>query len=127
MADNPVISVTVYNGTASSTNQQVRSGRQLVIITPLPPGYRPPYVTAQAQSTTSHSIMNPSLIVGPTTQASIGVQSQGQKQCVDSKLDEVLLKATCKGKQKEFKTFTLRNVDTAAVVSPQETDQRGLT
>ena len=118
MVDNPVISVTVNNGSASSTNQQVRSGRQLVMITPLPPGYRPPYVTAQAQSTTLHS--NPSLTVGPTTRASIGVQSQGQKRCIDSKLDKVLLKAACKGKQKEFKTFTLRSVDTAAVVSSQD-------
>ncbi len=31
----------------------------------------------------------------------------------------MLLKAICKGKQKEFKTFTLHNVDTAAVMLSQ--------
>ena len=36
------------------------------------------------------------------------------------KLDKVLLKAACKGKRKEFKTFTLHNVDTGAVVSSQD-------
>ena len=120
MADSQVISVTVNNGSASSTSGQIRTGsigRQLVTITPLPPGCRPPCVTPVPQSTTSRSVVGP-------TQASLGVfpslRSQGQKRSFDTKLDKVLLKATCKGKLKEFKTFTLRNVDTAAVVSSQD-------
>lgn len=113
MADSLVISATVNNGSASSVSGQVRAGsigRQPVIITLLPPGCRPPYVP---QSTTLRS-----------TQASLGVfpslRLQGQKQGVDTKLDKVLLKTTCKGKLKEFKTVILRNVDTAAVVSSQD-------
>ena len=41
------VSVTVNNGSASSNtgNRQVRTGRQLVTIIPLPPGYHPPHVT----------------------------------------------------------------------------------
>ena len=37
------VSVTMNKGSASS-NRQVRTGRQLVTITPLPPGYHPPHV-----------------------------------------------------------------------------------
>ena len=98
------VHVFVNNGSTSSTNQQVKSGRQLVTITLLLQGYHLPCVTAQAKSTTSH------LTVGPTTcttQASIGVQCQGQKQVVDNKLDKVFLKAAYKEKQK---TFTLHSV-----------------
>lgn len=126
MADNQVISVTVNNGSASSTSTggQIRNGRQLVTITPLPPGCRPPCITPVPHSlTTSRSSLKPS--GGPTTcrvatqaisSSGLHVRSQGQKQ-VEKKLDKVLLKATCKGKMKEYKTFTLRNVDTAAIVS----------
>ena len=123
MADSPVVSVTVNNGSASSVSGQVRAGSigsQPVTITPLPPGSRPPFMP---QSTTSRSVVGPTTC---TTQASLGVfpnlhvRSQGQKRFVDNKLDKVLLKATCKGKLKEFKTFMLRNVDTAAVVSPHD-------
>ena len=128
MADKQVISVMVNNGSAASsaTNQQVRSGRQLVTITLLScSGYCPPAHVAVPQSTTSlrHSQNLASLtLVLTTTQASIGVRSQGQKRSEShSKLDKVLLKAACKaGKQKDSKTFTLRNVDVAAVLLSQD-------
>ena len=121
MADNPVVSVTVNNGSASSISRQVRAGsigRQPVTITPLPPGCCPPYVP---QLTMSRSLVGPTTC---TTRDSLGIfqsqRSQGQKRGVGTKLDKVLLKANCKGKLKEFKTFTLRNVDTAAVVSSHD-------
>ena len=38
------VSVTVNNESAPSSNRQIRTGRQLVTITPLPPGYHPPNV-----------------------------------------------------------------------------------
>ena len=54
-------------------------------------------------------------VVSNSKSHSVVTQRQGQKD-VDSKLDKILLKAAYKGK-KEFKTFTLRNVDTAAIAS----------
>ena len=117
MVDNPIISVTMNNGCViyQPTNQEWKTAGDDHST------YSRLSSTAMPQSTMSCS--NPSLTVGTTTcttQVSIGVRSQGQKQGIDSKQDKVLLKATCKGKLKEFKTFTLRNVDTAAVVSSHD-------
>lgn len=115
------VSVTVNNGSASS-NRQVRTGRQLVTITPLPPGYHPLYVAhvqpgSQSRGASAALNFRPTSdpVVSNSKSNSVVTQRQGQKD-VDSKLDKVLLKAAYKGK-KEFKTFTLRNVDTAAIAS----------
>ena len=68
MADKQIISVTVNNESASSsaTNQQVRSRRQLVTITPLS-GYRPPAHVAVPQASVYHvtETLSESSIVDP--------------------------------------------------------------
>ena len=133
MADNNGcnVSVTVNNGSTPSSNRQIRTGRQLVTITPLPPGYHPPNVPRGHQPT---PCAQPSL-AGPTAGLNLGhatahmaqvlsrshhvVPERQREQVVESKLDKVLLKAAYKGK-KEFKTFTLRNVDTAAIASSKD-------
>ena len=116
--------MTVNNGSTSSNtgNRQVRTGRQLVTITPLPPGYHPPHVThvqpgSQSKGASAALNFRPTSdpVVSNSKSHSVVTQRQGQKD-VDSKLDKILLKAAYKGK-KEFKTFTLRNVDTAAIAS----------
>ena len=108
------VSVTVNNGSVPSSNRQVRTGRQLVTITPLPPGYHPPNVPRAQPAGPSLSGPTAGLNFGPATTHMAQVLSgshrvppgrQGEP-VSESKLDKVLLKAAYKGK-KEFKTFTL--------------------
>ena len=98
------VSVTVNNG----SSKRIGGGRQAVTITPLPPGYRPPFVTTSFPKTTLLSQAQQLPVATPC--------GPDRQQRVDNRLDKVLLKAACKGK-KDMKTFTLRNVDTTAITS----------
>ena len=98
------VSVTVNNG----SSKRIGGGRQAVTITPLPPGYRQPFVTA--------SLPNRSLL---SRAQRVSATPSGQDKQQQHRLDKVLLKVVCKGK-KDIKTFTLRNVDTTAITSSDD-------
>ena len=99
------VSVTVNNGSTSNAGR-IGGGRQLVTITPLPPGAR---ILPHGHS--SGAVMRPAATEPRRPSASFFQQSG-----VASKLDKVFLKASCKGK-KDVKKFTLRNVDPSLTTS----------
>ena len=103
------VSVTVNNGSTSNAGR-IGSGRQLVTITPLPPGAR-----ILPRGPSSGAVVPPPATatqVEPRHSSASFLQQSG----VATKLNKVFLKASCKGK-KDVKKFTLRNVDPSLITS----------
>ena len=116
------VSVTVNSGSTSSNLRRIGGGRQLVTITPLPPG-----ATVAPRAPNSLGTPPGPVIVRPAA-AQVSAQTRSvnvlqQSRQVANKLEKVFLKATYKGR-KDVKKFTLRNVDPALITSSD--DLKGL-
>ena len=117
------MSVTVNNESTTSNVGRVGGGRQLVTITPLPPGAavkRPSFnPTPRAHRPSSAVIIQPLTATAQQLLPANVFQHSGGPRQVANKLDKVFLKATYKG-QKEVKKFTLRNVDPTLMTSSSD-------
>lgn len=103
------VSVTVNNGSTSNAGR-IGGGRQMVTITPLPPGAR---IVPRGHSSGVVVRPAPTAIQAEPRRPSVSVL---QHSGVASKIDKVFLKASYKGK-KDVKKFTLRNVDPTLITS----------
>ena len=112
------VSVTINNGTTSSNMEHIGGGRQLVMITPLPPGgtVRPPFINPMSCARSSGAVITQVSAKQHLPGHSVVLQHSGGPWQVASKLDKVFLKATYKGK-KETKKFMLCNVDPTLITS----------
>ena len=124
------VSATVDNGSASAM-KRFGGGIQLVMITPLPPGYQPtssgincpggPIVQPPRSMKSGVSIVPTTTAVSVSQPVPITVPQRlpGQHKVAGCMLEEVFLKAACKGK-KDVQMFTVWNVNPSIVTSSDD-------
>ena len=101
------LSVTVNGGTSMPSGRICEAGKQVVTITPVPPGFQLP-LTNRAQ-------LLPGCRLPLTNRAPVSHVQPPKESSV--KFDKIFLKAVCLSNAKSMKTFVVRKVDTSTIHS----------